>query len=160
MTTSTLHNWIHRGWITVRRESRWPHRLIAHADRENSPNSANAEPARQAGTAAAYGPRTATPNPSPSMSELCLTPRYHPTLRLELGVGRPCGRGAGRPSRPGGGQRRPVGPDFLTLWDERPPVSVRSAGLDAAAVGLADLGPVIRAQKISNAARCYECCLV
>jgi DNA invertase Pin-like site-specific DNA recombinase len=31
-TTSTLHNWINRDWITVRRESCWPHRLIAHAD--------------------------------------------------------------------------------------------------------------------------------
>ncbi|WP_222110074.1 recombinase family protein [Streptomyces cupreus] len=34
MTTSTLYAWIHRGWITVRRESRWPHRLIAHADQQ------------------------------------------------------------------------------------------------------------------------------
>jgi hypothetical protein len=32
MTTSTLYAWINRGWITTRRESRWPHRLIAHAD--------------------------------------------------------------------------------------------------------------------------------
>ncbi|MGW4518291.1 hypothetical protein ACWEO4_41690 [Streptomyces sp. NPDC004393] len=32
MTTSTLYTWINRGWITVRRESCWPHRLIAHAD--------------------------------------------------------------------------------------------------------------------------------
>ncbi|WP_369228613.1 recombinase family protein (plasmid) [Streptomyces sp. R39] len=32
MTTSTLYAWINRGWITVRRESCWPHRLIAHAD--------------------------------------------------------------------------------------------------------------------------------
>jgi hypothetical protein len=32
MTTSTLYAWIHRGWLTVRRESCWPHRLIAHAD--------------------------------------------------------------------------------------------------------------------------------
>jgi DNA invertase Pin-like site-specific DNA recombinase len=32
MTTSTLYAWINRGWITARRESCWPHRLIAHAD--------------------------------------------------------------------------------------------------------------------------------
>ncbi|QIY74843.1 recombinase family protein [Streptomyces sp. RLB1-33] len=32
MTTSTLYAWINRGWITTRRESCWPHRLIAHAD--------------------------------------------------------------------------------------------------------------------------------
>ncbi len=32
MTTSTLYAWINRGWITTRRESHWPHRLIAHAD--------------------------------------------------------------------------------------------------------------------------------
>jgi DNA invertase Pin-like site-specific DNA recombinase len=31
-TTSTLYAWINRGWITTRRESSWPHRLIAHAD--------------------------------------------------------------------------------------------------------------------------------
>nr|BFE78558.1 hypothetical protein GCM10020093_011590 [Planobispora longispora] len=34
MTTSTLYAWINRGWITVRRESDWPHRLIAHADQQ------------------------------------------------------------------------------------------------------------------------------
>lgn len=34
MTTSTLYAWINRGWITTRRESCWPHRLIAHADQQ------------------------------------------------------------------------------------------------------------------------------
>ncbi|GGM26481.1 hypothetical protein GCM10010129_83710 [Streptomyces fumigatiscleroticus] len=34
MTTATLYAWIHRGWITTRRESCWPHRLIAHADQQ------------------------------------------------------------------------------------------------------------------------------
>ncbi|MFH8346294.1 hypothetical protein [Streptomyces sp. NPDC018045] len=34
MTTATLYAWINRGWITTRRESRWPHRLIAHADQQ------------------------------------------------------------------------------------------------------------------------------
>jgi DNA invertase Pin-like site-specific DNA recombinase len=34
MTTSTLYAWINRGWITARRESCWPHRLIAHADQQ------------------------------------------------------------------------------------------------------------------------------
>ncbi|MEU9547290.1 recombinase family protein [Streptomyces mirabilis] len=32
MTTSTLYAWIDRGWISTRRESCWPNRLIAHAD--------------------------------------------------------------------------------------------------------------------------------
>lgn len=34
MATATLYNWINRGWITTRRESCWPHRLIAHADQQ------------------------------------------------------------------------------------------------------------------------------
>ncbi|WP_372404421.1 recombinase family protein [Streptomyces luteireticuli] len=34
MTTSTLYAWINRGWITTRRESSWPHRLIAHAGQQ------------------------------------------------------------------------------------------------------------------------------
>ncbi len=34
MTTSTLYTWINRGWITVRRDSCWPHRLIARADQQ------------------------------------------------------------------------------------------------------------------------------
>ncbi|MFF4756620.1 hypothetical protein ACWD5R_44455 [Streptomyces sp. NPDC002514] len=32
MNTSTLYAWINRGRITTRRETCWPHRLIAHAD--------------------------------------------------------------------------------------------------------------------------------
>ncbi|MGC9542282.1 hypothetical protein [Streptomyces sp. UG1] len=32
MTTATLYAWINRGWIATRRESCWPHRLIAHVD--------------------------------------------------------------------------------------------------------------------------------
>ena len=32
MPKGTLHTWIHRGWLTARRESRSPWRLIAHAD--------------------------------------------------------------------------------------------------------------------------------
>ncbi|MFD7815611.1 recombinase family protein [Streptomyces sp. NPDC059785] len=34
MTTATLYAWNNRGWITTRRESCWPHRLIAHADQQ------------------------------------------------------------------------------------------------------------------------------
>ncbi|MEV7731757.1 zinc ribbon domain-containing protein [Streptomyces sp. NPDC088921] len=34
MTTSTLYALINRGWITTRRESHWPHRLITHADQQ------------------------------------------------------------------------------------------------------------------------------
>ncbi len=32
MPKATLHSWIHCGWLTVRKESRHPYRVIAHAD--------------------------------------------------------------------------------------------------------------------------------